>query len=163
LSAFVAGLLAMAPGLVPIQDHRDQWGLTASLGTAFDIAGMPGQTTDYKPGLKPMLEVGATLAVTDLGDELALRLRFVDVTHIGPQLLFGYRGYFGDEELKTYFQADIFLTSAPFWGGGVHGGLGLQYDFDHSWGLFVQAGYGVSFGAAIFNAFDLQAGGQLRF
>jgi hypothetical protein len=163
LGALVAGLLAMVPGLVPIQDHRDQWGLTAALGTAYDIASTPGQVGDYKPGFKPLLEIGATLAVTDLGDELALRLRFVDITHIGPQLLFGYRGYFGDEEFKTFFEADVFLTSAPFWGGGVHGGLGAQYDFNRTWGLFLEAGYGVSFGASVFNAFDAQLGGQVRF
>jgi hypothetical protein len=163
LGALIAGLLAMAPGLVPIQDHRDQWGLTASLGAVLNSASTIGGGEDYRPGFKPMLEVGATVAVTDLGDELALRLRFVDITHIGPQLLFGYRGYFGDEEFKTFFEADVFLTSAPFWGGGVHGGVGGQYDFSRTWGLFLQIGYGVTFGASIFNAFDAQLGGQLRF
>jgi hypothetical protein len=159
----IGALLALATGLVPIEDHRDQWGFTAGVGTALDIASTPGQVSDYQPGFKFLLEVGATLAVTDLGDELALRLRFVDLAHIGPQLLFGYRGYFGDEKFKTFFQADLFLTSAPFWGGGVHGGLGAQYDFDRSWGLFLQLGYGVTFGASIFNAIDGQLGGQLRF
>src|SRR5271166_5830813 len=120
MSALVAGLLAMAPGLVPIQDHRDQWGITLSLGTAVDTVVNPSSTQDYHPGFLPMLEVGATLAVTDLGDELSLRVRLVDIEHIGPQFLFGYRGYFGDEAFKTFFQADLYVTTAPYWGIGAH-------------------------------------------
>jgi len=153
----------MAAGLVPIEDHRDQWGLTLSLGTAFDTVATPGSTKDYHPGFLPMLEVGGTLAVSDNGDELSLRVRLVDLGQLGPQFLFGYRGYFGDEAFKTFFQADLFFTTDPYWGLGAHAGLGAQYDFNRTWGAFLQAGFGVTFGSAIFVAFDTQLGGQLRF
>jgi len=153
----------MGAGLVPIEDHRDQWGLTLSFGTAFNIVTTPGSTQSYDPGFEPMAEVGATYAITDLGDELALRLRFVEVTHIGPQILFGYRGYFGDEAFKTFFQGDVFITTGPYWGLGVHGGLGAQYDFGRTWGLFAQLGAGFAFGRNLFTAFDGSLGGQVRF
>ncbi len=161
--SLVAGLLAIAPGLVPIEDHRDQWGLMLSVGTAVDTAVNPSSVKDYHPGFLPMIEVGGTLAITDLGDELSLRVRLVDLENIGPQFLFGYRGYFGQDEFKTFFQADLFVTTAPFWGVGAHAGLGAQYDFDRTWGIFAQVGFGATFGANIFAAFDGSAGGQVRF
>ena len=110
-----------------------------------------------------MLEVGATRAVTDGGDELSLRLRLVDLRTIGPQFLLGYRGYFGYEEFKTFFLADLFATTAPIWGLGAHVGLGAQYDFNRIVGLFVQLGAGVTLGRVVFTGADLSLGAQLRF
>ncbi|HUB07474.1 MAG TPA: hypothetical protein VMB50_10745, partial [Myxococcales bacterium] len=81
LAAAVPAARALA--LEPIEDHRDQWGLTLDLGTVYDVAvnqhasGSGGANFAYNPGFLPALEVGGTWAVTDTGDEITARVRFV--------------------------------------------------------------------------------------
>ena len=152
-----------AAALEPTDDHRDQFGLTAALGASYDTGADPKHVSDYIPGLEPILEVGGTLAVTDGGDEATLRLRLTGGGVLGPALLGGYRGYFGYDDFKTFFVADLFLTSWPFWGAGAHGGFGAQLDLGRHAGLFAELGGGATLGAAVLTSFDGQLGGQLRF
>ncbi len=179
-AALLLALAAAAPvasALEPIEDHRDQWGLTAALGTTYDTAVILSNQKSYSPNFLPMVEVGGSWAVTDSGDEVTLRLRFVVPTAamhsqldlmglhgiVGPSLLTGWRGYFGYEAFKTFFAADLMGSSAPFWGGGAHGGFGAQYDFGRTGGLFAQLGFGATIGTAFLTSFDGQVGGQIRF
>jgi len=184
-------LLAAAPAraLEPIEDHRDEWGLTLSFGTSFDTGmnqkPIPCSTGTcnfaYQPGFEPMLELGATRAVTDTGDEVTLRLRFVSplaggntstivlqeagdsLRWLGPSLLAGYRGYFGYDQVKTFYDADLYVNSFPYWGVGPDIGLGAQYDFGRVAGLFLRLGFGVTFGPTILASFDSSVGVQARF
>ncbi len=179
---------ARAGALEPIEDHRDQWGLTLSLGTSYDTAinekvssCASGINCAYQPGFEPILELGFTRAVTDTGDEVTVRLRLTapvgsgddaggalqksgdSLNWIGPSLLGGYRGYFGYESLKTFYDLDLFVNSFPYWGVGPNIGLGAQYDFGRVAGLFLRLGFGVTFGETFIASFDGSLGGQLRF
>lgn len=168
--------------LEPIEDHRDQWGLTLSAGTVFDTAINQKQTFSYQPGFEPMLELGLTRAVTDTGDEVTLRVRLTAPVGagsvaglvlqqsgdpvagwLGPSLLGGYRGYFGYEGFKTFYDADLFVNSFPYWGVGPDLGLGAQYDFGRIAGIFLRLGFGVTIGETLIASFDGSLGGQVRF
>jgi hypothetical protein len=170
-----------AGALESIEDHRDQWGLTLSLGTSYDVAVNQKEINPYAPDFEPILELGATRAVTDTGDEVTVRVRLTgpvrvgslsdlalqaagDSLHwIGPSLIGGYRGYFGYESFKTFYDADVFVSSFPYWGVGPDLGLGAQYDFGRLAGIFLRLGFGVTFGETIIASFDSTVGGQLRF
>ncbi len=188
-AVLVAGICASASALEPIQDHRDQWGLTLDVGTVYDVAVNQRAPTGtaanyaYNPGFLPALEVGGTWAATDTGDEITVRVRLVspvlggsgdpsrvvlensgDSLHwLFPSVLGGWRGYFGYEQLKTFFDADVFVNSFPYWGVGPNLGLGLQWDFGRAGGVFARLGFGVTFGETILASFDGELGGQLRF
>jgi len=161
----VAAVLAAssARALEPIADHRDQIGITASIGTTYDTGAYPDRSGDYQPGFEPMIEAGVTWAVTSRGDELSLRGRFTGGGVLYPSLLFGYRGYFGYDAFKTFVVADLMLSTKPFWGVGPHLGFGAQLDFGRQFGAFLQIGGAATFGQAVFVSLDLQAGGQFRF
>ncbi len=174
-----AGVRAAA--LEPIQDHRDEWGLMLSLGTVYDTGINQKQTFSYQPGFEPMLELGFSRAVTDTGDEVTVRLRLTSpvsassvagevlqqagdsLNWLGPALIGGYRGYFGYDAFKTFYDADLFINSYPYWGVGPNVGLGAQYDFGRVAGVFLRLGFGVTFGETILASFDGSVGGQLRF
>lgn len=162
---FAAWLAVSLPAtaLEPIADHRDQVGITASLGTTYDTGTVASKTDTFQPGFEPMVEAGVTWAVTSQGDELSLRGRFTFGGVLYPALLFGYRGYFGYDEFKTFVVADLMLTSKPFWGLGPHFGFGAQLDLGRQFGVFLQLGAAVTFGEAVFISLDLQGGGQFRF
>ncbi|MHB8419580.1 MAG: hypothetical protein ACYDCL_16005 [Myxococcales bacterium] len=187
LVAAAVAAAGRAAALEPILDHRDQWGLTLELGTSYDVAvnqksgGANAANYSYTPGFLPLSELGATWAVTDDGGEITLRVRFVapvdaqsvaglvlqeahDTLHwLFPSVLGGWRGYFGYEELKTFFDADLYVNTFPYWGVGPNLGLGLQYDFGRAGGVFARLGFGVTFGDTILASFDGELGGQLRF
>jgi hypothetical protein len=170
-----------ATALEPITDHRDQWGLTLSVGTVFDTAIDQKQVFSYEPGFQPILEIGATRAVTDTGDEETVRVRLTSpvsgsstsgsvlqaegdkLNWLGPSLIGGYRGYFGYDSFRTFYDADLFVNSYPFWGVGPNVGLGAQYDFGRIAGVFLRLGFGVTFGETIIASFDGSLGGQVRF
>ncbi len=165
LGALVLAAVAFAPragALEPIEDHRDQWGLTASLGTEWDFAA-PLARNVFGETFSPALEVGGTVAVTDTGDELTLRLRLLDSPGVWPMVLAGWRSYFGEDELKSFAAAELFGLTAPFWALGAHGGVGGQYDFSRSFGLFVEIGVGVAVGGVLYRSLDGNLGAQARF
>ncbi|MHB1845834.1 MAG: hypothetical protein ACYCWW_13485 [Deltaproteobacteria bacterium] len=161
LGLLLAG--ARARSLEPIEDHRDEWGLTASIGAVYDTAAPLARDVLYTPGVIPSLEVGGTYAVTDTGDELTLRMRLVDGPSLGPMFLGGYRSYFGDDWFKTFFAAELFGLTAPFWSIGAHGGVGAQYDIGRAFGLFAELGFGAAVGGVIYRSFDGNLGAQVRF
>jgi len=111
-------------------------------------------------------------------DLLALRLAFsFDVTGEGDELLFGvsysplvnsgsaasawvldarYRGFFGHEELKTFFDAGIVVPVAPRVAVGPRLGFGLMYDFSRAAGAFASLGASTAFGE--FRGFSIGLG-----
>ena len=68
-----------------------------------------------------------------------------------------YRGYFGSDELKTFFDAGL----SPRLAAGPRIGLGVAYDLDRAWGLFASLGASTAFGG--FRGFGLGLGVGVQF
>ena len=102
-----------------------------------------------------MLDLGGTYAIGNEGDELLLLLSGAFAPGGGGladvAVAFGYRGYFGRERLKTYFDLDLSAHSMPFFTLGPRLGLGVQYELTPIFGAF--AGL----------AGEIGVGGELRF
>jgi len=144
-------------------DHRDQWGAIANLGASLVIVNHPTQSgLDYSPGIVPVLELGASRAVSDLG-ELQLRVRLLDNPRLRPWIYFGYRGYSGEGPFTTLFGLEAVAITGTDWAFGLHGNFGLEWDPARWWGLNATLGLAAAAGAAFDFSFDLLAGAQFRF
>lgn len=161
--AVLAALLwlpAPAPGLEPRYDHRDQLGLAAEV----DVSRLTATTGN-----------GLSRSVFDL---LGLRLAFsFDVGDDGNEIVLGgafsplvsgesaatawsvdarYRGFFGADELKTFFDAGIVVAVSPRVAAGPRLGFGVMYDPDRALGLYALLGAASAFGE--FRGFSFQLG-----
>ncbi len=147
-------------------DHAGSVGLIAAAGPewgTFEIGRCPTCQIDrVLAGFSVLLDVGGTVAVGQEGSELALRLRLVGASELrGVAAAFGYRHFFGFEELKTYFSFDLLADFAPALAGGARASFGAMYELSPVLGLYSEAGasfalgQGRRFGAEL--TFGLQA------
>jgi len=173
--AFATGLalaLALCPwragALEPRFDHRDQSGLLVSLEGWRETVAVSGRPTVTE--LHPRLRLGWSHEVSGEGDELifAAAVRadgFGDPSR--DRYLLGldarYRGYFGTEELKTFFEIGVASEVRNRFAIGPLFGLGLAYDPSRSWGFFASAAFAAGLGDARIAGFGGAAGLQLRF
>jgi hypothetical protein len=80
--------------------------------------------------LSAALDVGATMAVGESGSDMVLRGRLVFLSAArGGSVLFGYRKYFGRDQVKTYASFDLQGTFRPVKTLGARAGFGVMYDF----------------------------------
>lgn len=143
-----AALALPASALEPRFDHRDEDGILVEMGVSRDTVSADGlSATRYAPVLR--LAYGADL-IGD-GSEFALgaSLRFdapagSGGVRLAPDLR--YRGYFGTDELKTFFDVGIWAAFSTRWAIGPRVGLGAIYDFGRGFGTYVSIGFGTGFG-----------------
>jgi hypothetical protein len=157
-----------AAALEPRFDHRDQQGPFAAILLARDTVSPGGGVTETHLG--PALHVGWSLEVSGEGDELLAGAQVplggfsdADRTRVLAALDLRYRGYFGSEELKTFFELGLWGTVASRWTAGPVAGLGLQVDLSRAAGLFATATFATSFGEARVASLQAGVGVQVRF
>ncbi len=171
LAAVLALILApplAAGALEPRFDHRDQQGPLAALELWRDSVAISGRPTVAE--LRPRLRLGWGFDLSGEGDELilggALRLAGWD-DPARERYLFGldarYRGYFGTEELKTFFEVGLWAELRSRLAAGPEVGIGLAYDPDRRWGTFLSLHFATAFGEARIAGLGASAGVQLRF
>ena len=143
-------------------DHRGAIGFLLGPGIAFQDRVASGQVTERTSWLAFM--VGGTFAIGNEGNELkvlsqAFRLTEGAVWAVSA----GYRGYFGQEQVKTFFDLDARADVAPTFAIGPRLGLGVQYELLPTLGVFaavaahVGAGNGVVFGAEAFVGIQIRS------
>jgi hypothetical protein len=165
-AAWLAGTRAEA--LEPRFDHRDMVGPFVEALVAHDTVAISGRPTasSFRPTVR--LAYGADLAGE--GNELVVGLQAALRSWSDPArervnlaLDVRYRSYFGTEELKTFFDAGLWVPLRSRLAAGPMIGLGLAYDFSRASGVYASAAFGTSFGQARIATFSASAGAQLRF
>lgn len=169
----VAFLLSVAApcgalALEPRFDHRDQQGVLVALETWRESVAVSGRPTLTE--VRPRLRVGWAFDLFGEGDELILggAMRLGDWRDAeGERFLLGldarYRGYFGTEELKTFFEVGVWGELKNRLAIGPQVGIGLAYDPSRAWGGFVSLHFGTAFGDARIASAGASAGVQFRF
>jgi hypothetical protein len=136
----VAVLSAAAPSLADDRyDHRGAVGLIAALAFQ-DKDSIVFNQNFADSGSRYAAEIGGTYAVGYNGNELAL-LATLGVATYGSLradwgLAAGYRGYFGHERFKTYFDLDAAVHFTPSVTAGPRFGAGVQYELTQTLGVF---------------------------
>lgn len=175
ISLLSSGLLRTAapspmPGGLPADrlDHRGAVGLGVALGfeaqgTSTD-PGPDGSHLNYAIHDEGMvLRLLPALAVGDNGNELQLDLRlFQSLAHTGFSGGVGYRGYFGRDEAKTFFEFGVRADTRPAWALSGTVGIGFMYELDQLWGLMASGEIAVGYGSHLRYAAAVFAGVQLR-
>jgi hypothetical protein len=157
-----------AAALEPRYDHRDEQGVLAALEYWRESTVVSGKPTLTDP--HPRLRLGWSWDVSGEGDELVVggSLRLGDwKDQERMRQLYGidarYRGYFGTEELKTFFEVGLWAQFQNKVAIGPQAGLGLQYDPSRGWGTFLSLHFGTAFGEARIASLGASAGVQIRF
>ena len=166
LAAAVAlGLALPARALEPRYDHRDQQGLLLEVAGSRDTLNVKGGLS--RSFFRPSLLLAWSFDVGSEGDEVhvgAGASPAIDGAPESPRWFLDsrYRGYFGTEELKTFFDAGLWVSLAPRVAAGPRVGLGLLYDFTRNVGVYVEVGFGTAFGQFRGVALGFGAGVQAR-
>jgi hypothetical protein len=170
--AVATGLLLACPlgaaALEPRFDHRDQMGVVAAFEYWRDSVAVSGQPTLTES--RPRLRLGWGWDVSGEGDELILGATTRLTGWSDPQRqrrLYGldarYRGYFGTEELKTFFEVGLAAELQSRLAVGPQVGLGMSYDPTRTWGAFFSLHFGTGFGEARIASLGASLGVQIRF
>jgi hypothetical protein len=170
LAAVTLSLAApqVAVSLEPRYDHRDQQGVLLALETWRESVAVSGHPTFAE--VRPRLRAGWGFDLSGEGDELILggALRLGDWRDPEAQrYLLGldarYRGYFGTEELKTFFEVGLWAELKNRLAVGPAVGIGLSYDPSRSWGAFASLHFGTAFGDARIASLGASVGVQVRY
>lgn len=160
-------LPASARSIEPRFDHRDQRGVLAELGFVRDSVTTGGGVT--VSASRPLLRVAYGFDLSGQGDELLLGAssRLDAWGDHRPEMLrlaleARYRGYFGTEELKTFFEVGLGVPVSPKLAIGPRVGLGAIYDFGRSGGICASAAFATGLGQVRLAAFEFTVGGQIR-
>jgi hypothetical protein len=170
--ASLAVLLAAAPAvgtaLEPRYDHRDSHGPFVEALRAHDTVARPGAPT--ASSWRNAVRAGWGFDVSGEGDELIfggmLALGSPDdpaQMRVLAALDARYRGYFGTEQLKTFFDVGAWVPIRDRLAVGPLVGLGLAWDFSRASGVYAAAGFATAFGEARIASLSLSVGAQLRF
>ncbi len=158
---------AGAAALEPSYGHEDAHGPVLELLALHDTVVADGVTTN---AWRPALRAGWSLDVTGSGGELVVSADVAlrswddpDRTRIQASASARYRGYFGTEEWKSWFEAGLWLPVASRVAVGPLVGVGLMYDFSDEAGVFAGAEFATAFGGARVVTFGGVAGLQWRF
>jgi hypothetical protein len=167
LALAVATAPAGAAALEPSYGHEDAHGPMVELLALHDTVVANGVTTN---AWRPALRAGWGLDVTGSGGELVVSADFAlrswddpDRSRILASASARYRGYFGTEEWKSWFEAGLWVPLASRVGVGPLVGVGLMYDFSDAAGVFAGAEFATAIGEARVVSFGGVAGFQLRF
>lgn len=172
LTALGLAAALAAPGaaaaLEPRYDHRDQQGVLAAVETWRDSVAITGRATSAE--VYPRLRLAWGFDLSGEGDELLVggALRLADWSDPErKRFQYGldarYRGYFGTEELKTFFELGLWAELQGRVAVGPQVGLGLAYDPSRAWGAFLSLHFGTAIGDARIASVGASAGVQVRF
>lgn len=166
--AAALALPASAAALEPRFDHRDTHGPFVEALVAYDTVARPGSPTvsSWRPaarfawgfdvsGVGDDLVVGAAIALRSFADP--------DRERVLLSLDVRYRGYFGSEELKTFFDVGAWAPLRSRLAVGPLAGLGVAYDFSRRAGVYLAGTFATAFGQARIASFSGSAGAQIRF
>jgi len=156
LATAVATFLVTVPAVAQERwDHRGSLGVFITPGVA--AAGRVGLTTgsDFRPRF--LTDVGGTIALGDDGDELRVYGRVLWPQPLIAAGAVGYRGFFGRDRWKTFFDLELMADVAPLFNFGPRVGMGVVYELSSIVGI--SAGVGAHFGAG--STFLFVADGQL--
>jgi hypothetical protein len=159
---------ALAAPLEPRFDHRDTHGPTLEALVARDTVARSGggSGSSWRPSVRvgwgldasgegDEVLLGATLALRDLDDSAEERvLLAVDAR---------YRGYFGTDEAKTFFDVGVWAPLRTSLSAGPLVGLGFQYDVSRAGGVYAAGSFATAFGEVRVASFAVSVGAQLRF
>ena len=159
---------ALALGLEPRFDHRDESGLSLETILAHDTVAITGQPSRsfWRPALRlaydwdPLgdgneLFLGVQSALSSWSDPGREKVRLaVDAR---------YRAYFSLDEWKTFFELGLWAPLSSRAAIGPLATLGAAYDFSRAGGLYADVGFATGLGAARIATFSASAGGQIRF
>lgn len=167
-AAAVAALLpAAGAALEPRFDHRDAQGPVLELLFDYDSLTASGRSTN---AWRPALRAGWGADVTGDGGELIVSADLALRSWSDPgarRVLLStsarYRGYFGTEEWKTFFEAGLWTPLRSRFGVGPLVGLGVVHDFSQDTGVFAGAEFATAFGDGRIVSVAGLAGLQLRF
>jgi hypothetical protein len=144
-------------------DHRGSVGLLFGAGVDFKDS-VPSGHQERDQGVRMNIDAGGTLAIGHDGNEAKVwgRGSFGASTKdwaIGA----GYRGYFGAEQFKTFFDLDAVFHLTPFFTVGPRLGIGIQYEIVPVVGIFAATGAQIGGGpGGLRVSFDAMAGLQFR-
>jgi hypothetical protein len=164
-AAALAALAPAARALEPRFDHRDQLGVLAEVTATRVTATVPGGTSRSAFDLGS-LRLAFSFDVGDDGDEILLGGAWSPGASGEPALSAWavdarYRGFFGSEELKTFFDAGVVVAVSPRVAAGPRVGFGVMFDFDRAWGLYASLGASTAFGE--FRGFGIGLGLGVQF
>jgi hypothetical protein len=166
--AALAAAPAGAAALEPRFDHRDTHGPFAELVLVHDAVARAGAPT--ASWSHAAVRAGWGFDVSGDGDELlfgaAVSPRWPDDpdrTRVLASLDARYRGYFGSEQLKTFFDVGLWVPLRSRLAAGPLVGIGAAWDFSRSAGVYAAASFGTAFGEARIASLAISAGAQLRF
>lgn len=167
-AAAVLAVPFAAAGLEPRFDHRDTHGPLVEAVVAYDTLSRAGVPT--VSSWRPAVRGAWGFDVSGVGDELILgaaaTLRSFDdpaKEHVLLAADLRYRGYFGTEELKTFFDVGAWVPIRSRFAAGPLAGLGVVYDLSHYTGIYLNVTFATAFGEARIASFTGGLGANFRF
>jgi hypothetical protein len=165
-AAFFALRFALLLSLLSASAAAEHWDHRGSLGLLVGGAGQYrlglGSSGVWQAAPLAGLDLGATLAIGVDGNEIKLLGRVAFGSGMEGMLAFGYRGYFGQEALKTFFDIDLALHRSDAFTLGPKLGVGLQYEVHPLVGVFGALAASFGFGQAIRFTGEVCVGVQIR-
>lgn len=166
-AALAVALPRPGEALEPRFDHRDERGLVADVALTRDNVSV-GTGLAF-PSFAPALRVAYSVDADGVGDELQLgvvsRLFGWRLENEAASLGLDarWRGFFGTEELKTFFELGARGVVYPRLAGGPRAAFGVAYDPNRAYGFFASIGFLGVFGKMTVVSAEIGAGLQLRF
>jgi hypothetical protein len=150
MALLVAAAAAPVKALEPRFDHRDQQGLSLEFSGTYDNMTSTGTGGVSRSFLRTTLRLAYSLDVRD-GNEIRFGAGWSPRVSDAPEsprlsLDARYRGYFGTEELKTFFDVGLWGSVDPKLALGPRAGIGATYDFGRSTGVFAAFGVATALG-----------------
>lgn len=142
-------------------DHRGALGvLVGGGGEWMNAASGPGLGIQ---GLRVDVNLGGTWAIGVDGNELLVLARaIIGGPVLEGSLVLGYRGYFGQEQVKTYFDVGVAGHLMPELAVGPRLGFGVQYELSPIAGVYAGLAGQVGLGGTLRFDLELCLGLQLR-
>jgi hypothetical protein len=171
VAAGALSLAALLPGraaaLEARTDHRDTFGPSVEILAVHDTVAVSGEAA--ASAWRPALRLAFGFDGTGDGDEVFVGVQGSpavddpDETRVSLALDARYRGTFGSDAWKTYFEAGVWAPIAPRLAVGPLVGLGVVFDPSRAVGFHLGASFGTSFGEARITSFLASFGVQIRF
>jgi hypothetical protein len=140
--------------------HQGALGLYVAPGGSIAASSTP---TALGVGPRWSAHLGGTLAFDPSGNEIALWLRTTGAASVlEASMALTYRGYFGYERVKTFFDLGLVGYAYPALMAGPRVGVGVQYEVSAVMGALCGAGLQLGLGGAMAASMDLFCGVQLR-
>ena len=159
--ALLGCLLLTSPGSLAAErfDHRGAVGLL--LGGGFELGELvrSGQFDEYSRGVA---ELGLSVAVGENGNEFKAVVQAGHGSELEWTVFGGYRGYFGQERLKTFFDLDLAFDVRPSFTAGPRLAFGVQYELHSLVGVFAGLDARLGIGSPARFAAGAFAGIQVR-